>query len=193
MNNQVINLYRLFVRSNVHLNLNLRPSNKLYFARTFIIGFKMSNRENKHETSGASTNKIKLSEEEWKKKLTAEQYYVCRQKGTEPPFSGEYNHHDEEGTYVCVCCGASLFSSDTKFDSGCGWPAFHTALGAKEGDETDANVVRQADNSLDRQRTEVLCKQCHAHLGHVFKDGPQPTGERFCINSVSLNFKPGKK
>ena len=127
-------------------------------------------------------DKKNLSDQQWKEKLTAEQYEICRNKGTEPPFSGEYLNTKTTGTYRCLCCGNALFHSENKFDSGTGWPSFW--------DPTDVqSVSTQEDLSMSVVRTEVLCKQCDSHLGHVFEDGPQPTGLRYCINSVSLKLE----
>ncbi|MFA5101838.1 MAG: peptide-methionine (R)-S-oxide reductase MsrB [Candidatus Thermoplasmatota archaeon] len=126
--------------------------------------------------------KIQKSEEEWKNILTPEEFLVLRKKGTEPPFTGTYVHETAEGTYVCAGCGNLLFSSDSKFDSGTGWPSFFSPLGP------DA-VVLKPDRSLGMSRTEVLCARCGGHLGHVFDDGPAPTSQRYCMNSVSLHFR----
>ncbi len=123
-----------------------------------------------------------LSEEEWKSKLTEMEYYVLREKGTERAFTGEYWDNKKEGTYYCRACDLPLFNSDTKYKSGTGWPSFWQPL-------NDENVAEEKDYSLGMIRTEVLCARCGGHLGHVFPDGPQPTGQRYCLNSVSLTFK----
>jgi peptide-methionine (R)-S-oxide reductase len=127
-------------------------------------------------------DKIKKTEEEWRRELTPEQYRVTREKGTERPFSGEYENTKEGGTYVCVACGNPLFSSETKYDSGSGWPSFYQPLSGE-------SVATESDNRHFMERTEVLCSRCDAHLGHVFDDGPQPTGQRFCMNSVALKLE----
>ena len=124
---------------------------------------------------------VKKSEEDWKKELTLEQYKILREKGTEPAFSGELLHNKEKGVYVCSGCGDELFSSDAKFDSSSGWPSFWDAIKEK--------VELKADESSGMGRVEVVCKRCGGHLGHVFDDGPQPTGKRYCINSAALDFK----
>ena len=126
--------------------------------------------------------KINKTEAEWKEVLTSEQYYVLRQKGTERAFTGEYDKHFEKGVYKCAACDNVLFESDTKFDSGCGWPSFFTPL-AKD------RVIYKEDISYGMVRTEVMCAKCGGHLGHVFDDGPEPTGQRYCMNSVSLKFE----
>ena len=128
---------------------------------------------------------MKEENDEWKITLSPEQYKVLRECGTEPPFSGKYVHHKENGTYVCAACGNELFSSDTKFESGSGWPSFWDQV------SEDAVETRE-DNSLWMKRTEIICKKCGGHLGHVFDDGPNPTGLRYCVNSLSLDFKPAE-
>lgn len=124
------------------------------------------------------------TEEDWRQTLTPEQYRVLRQAGTERPFTGKYWDYKGEGVYACAGCGQELFTSNEKFDSSCGWPSFFDAMDPE-------NIVKREDNSLGMHRVEVLCRRCGGHLGHLFDDGPRPTGERYCINSVSLDFKPG--
>ncbi len=133
----------------------------------------------------STIEKIQKTDEEWKKQLTPEQYKVLRKHGTEPAWTGKYNDHKAKGTYVCAACGLHLFSSDTKFDSGTGWPSFWKPI-------NETNVGESVDRSLFMVRTEVHCARCGGHLGHVFPDGPPPTGQRYCMNGVSLKFEPEK-
>ena len=144
--------------------------------------------DKKLEEHGMETKKqkeINLTDEEWQKKLTPEEYHILREKGTERPFTGKYDKFYEQGVYKCAGCDTELFISDTKYNSGCGWPAFYESLPGK--------IDESSDNSFGMTRVEITCEKCGGHLGHVFNDGPQPTGLRYCVNSASLDFDPEEK
>lgn len=144
------------------------------------------NKEQKYMKTNEMEFETNKSDEEWKSILTAEQFRVLRKKGTEKAFTGKYYRNKEKGLYVCGACGNPLFHSDTKFDSGTGWPSYWSPV-------SDKSIVTKTDYSYNMQRTEVMCGKCGGHLGHVFKNGPKPTGLRYCINSVSLDFQEGKE
>lgn len=144
-----------------------------------------NNKMDKNIKGDSLVDKFELSksEEEWKNTLTEEQYYILRQKGTERPFSGKYLNHKEVGTYICSACKNELFESESKFDSHCGWPSFYA-------EKAKGKIIYKKDSSIGMIRTEIICAKCGGHLGHVFDDGPNPTGLRFCVNSISIEFVP---
>ena len=144
-----------------------------------------STKNNNPVYSKTDTSKVVLKEDEWKRVLTPEQYYIARQKGTERAWTSKFENFKEAGTYYCAACGNALFKSDTKFESGCGWPSFYEPI-------SKSSIIYTPDNSHGMARTEVQCGRCKAHLGHVFEDGPPPTGLRYCINGVILDFEKAK-
>lgn len=139
-----------------------------------------------NKTKAMDTDKVVKTEEQWKKELSPEAYHVLREKGTEAPYKGEYTDNFKKGKYACAGCGAELFTSESKFESHCGWPSFDNDLG---GDR----VLRKPDYTFGMSRVEILCARCGGHLGHVFEDGPTKTGERYCVNSISIKFIPEEK
>jgi len=146
----------------------------------------MEQQPKNHVYSKTDTGKVVLKDEEWKKILSPEVYFIARQKGTEMPGTSEFEHSKEVGTYYCAACGNALFKSDTKFESGCGWPSFYQPI-------SKGSIIYLPDNTHGMNRTEVECGRCKAHLGHVFNDGPPPTGLRYCINGVVLDFEKAKE
>ena len=163
--------------------------NSFFFLVMFMYVISCQYSQNKNEISSNKkqniSNKMKKTEAEWKRSLTDQEYRILREKGTERAFTGKYDGHFEEGVYNCAGCGTQLFESETKYRSGCGWPAFYDAI--------PGAIEEHDDNTLGMRRIEITCSKCDGHLGHVFNDGPKPTGLRYCVNSVSMDFQPSKK
>ena len=180
-----VNLPTIFFRNNTEL-VELISASEINNLTDFhkLIGI-LDIRLEEHDMPTKNQKGIKLTDKEWQEKLSPEEYHILREKGTERPFTGEYDKFYKEGTYKCAGCETELFVSDTKYDSGCGWPAFYESLPGK--------IEESKDNSFGMTRIEITCENCGGHLGHVFNDGPKPTGLRYCVNSASLDFNPEEK
>ena len=180
-----VNLPAIFFRINAEL-VELISASEINNLRDFHTLIEILDiRLKEHDMPNKNQKGVNLTDKEWQKKLSPEEYHILREKGTERPFTGEYDKFYEEGTYKCAGCETELFVSGTKYDSGCGWPAFYESLPGK--------IEESKDNSFGMTRIEITCENCGGHLGHVFNDGPKPTGLRYCVNSASLDFNPEEK